>query len=335
MTEEEQDTPQQESTTVISVCLFIFMAAIVVTNAFVIGILVIRKNLLKHHDLYIIALCTSQLFVGTFVILSTVVQLHVIDVNLVWCTIAPFIELIAFTACIFSLLGITLDRYCSIMHALTYKPTLQRTIIKIMFIMIAAVVYSLRIFVQFAITKESADDEIEESNETSHVNQEFNFCNLLTEDTAADLWFRVFDFFILFIAPIIIMAVMYFKIIQKLWAKNMVATGSTKSKRKAVILSVVCVSTFLLCWLPFYIIDIIHDSVQKTNIMDIDSKVYQAGRYVTIFFALSNSIINPITYGFLSKNFQKDVVILKNQYCCRNNKVEDRNRPLQTLSKHL
>ena len=312
----------------LTVCLFIFMLGIVISNGFVAGILLIRKCLRKIPNLYIVALSFTQLMVGTFVIMSTVIGLHVLEVTSVWCVCAPYIELCSFTSGIFILLGITIDRFRSILYPISYKPSIGGTIITISLLVAGALFYSVRIFVQFTITRWTVES-VEVENATT--SESDSFCNILTEDESSDFWFRIFDFSMLFILPIISMVYMYTRIGRKLWDKKIVATNSTQRKRKAVILSIACVSSFLICWMPFYLIDIAHDTAEIVGV-DIGGLYYNIGRYVTIFLALSNSIANPIIYGFLNKNFQRELWVMKRQYCCKSNKVGTVESSIKTVS---
>lgn len=330
MSEEEDVSEALAGTNInaLTVCLFIFMLGIVISNGFVAGILLIRPRLRKIPNLYIIALSFTQLLVGTFVIMSTVIGIHMLEVTSVWCVCAPYIELCSFTSGIFILLGITIDRFRSILHPISYKPSIRGAVITIALLLVGALFYSVRIFVQFTITRWTVDS-VEVENATT--GESVIFCNILTEDESSDLWFRIFDFSMLFIIPIICMVYMYTRIGRKLWDKNIVATNSTQRKRKAVILSIACVSSFLICWLPFYLIEIVHDTAEVIGV-DIGGLYYNISRYVTIFLALSNSITNPIIYGFLNKNFQRELWVMKTHYCCKSNKVGTVESNIRTVS---
>jgi hypothetical protein len=66
------------------------------------------------------------------------------------------------------------------------------------------------------------------------------------------------------------------------------------------------VSDVVICWLPFYIVDIIHDFFAVGTQKNTSGLIYNTIHYITIFLALSNSIINPVIYGFLNANFQQE-----------------------------
>lgn len=154
---------------------------------------------------------------------------------------------------------------------------------------------------------------------------------MLTEDETSDFWFRIVDFVMLFIIPIVVMIVMYTKLVQKLWAKTVFKTMSTENKKRTVSSSVICVASFFVCWFPFYIIELVHDGLELKTKVEVSSEAYTIMRFIAIFMALSNSVINPIIYGFLNKKFQNEVQLVKAMHCCKVNKISTLSNVLETM----
>ncbi|CAC5407679.1 NPFFR2 [Mytilus coruscus] len=311
---------------VITIFLLIWMVGIVISNGTVAGILILRKRLRNIPNLYIVALSFSQLFIGTFVILSTIFGVNFISTPTAWCITTPFFELFAFSAGIFYLVGLTVDRDRAILHPISYKPTIQKTVAVLVMLTVGALVYSVQIFIQYGISKSvnsENNDKINSYNESNY--ESSNMCNILTEDESSDLWFRIVDFVLLFMIPVIAMVIMYYRIIKTLWSPTILTTSSTIRKRKVIRSSVVCVTSFLICWLPFYVLDIIHDSIEIITGDEVSGKSYDVARIVVVFLALSNSLINPIIYGFLNKQFQREMCVIKNKYFCKGNQIADTN----------
>lgn len=309
---------------VITIFLLIWMVGIVISNGTVAGILLLRKRLRNIPNLYIVALSFSQLLIGTFVIISTIFGVNVISTPTAWCITAPFFELFAFSAGIFYLVGLTVDRDRAILHPMSYKPTIQKTVVILVMLTIGALVYSVQVFIQYVISNSidnDQNDKMTSSNESNH--ESSNVCNILTEDESSDLWFRILDCVLLFMLPVIGMVIMYYRIIKTLWSPTILNTSSTIRKRKVIRSSVVCVTSFLICWLPFYLLDIIHDSIEVITGDEVSGKGYDVARIVFIFLALSNSLINPIIYGFLNKQFQREMWHIKKNYFCKSNQVAD------------
>lgn len=83
-------------------------------------------------------------------------------------------------------------------------------------------------------------------------------------------------------------------------AKRAQATSSRrrKSERKITRMVVVVVAVFVLCWLPFYVLNIVNLQV----VLPGDFR----GLYVfVVVLSYANSCANPILYGFLSDNFKR------------------------------
>lgn len=82
--------------------------------------------------------------------------------------------------------------------------------------------------------------------------------------------------------------------------KRAQATSSRrrKSERKITRMVVVVVAVFVLCWLPFYLLNIVNLQV----VLPGDFR----GLYVfVVVLSYANSCANPILYGFLSDNFKR------------------------------
>lgn len=303
---------------IVLIFLLIFMIGIVMSNGFVVLLILSRKRLRTIPNFYIVALSSAQFLVGTFVVSSTAIGTLNPETSVAWCAAVPFLELFAFSSGIFYLVGLTVDRYASILDPMNYKPTIRGTLLKILVMTSAALIYSLHVIVQHFLTDLNSNPNTNTSDE-----QNENMCSILTEDESSDFWFRVGDFVFLFIFPIAIMIVMYTKIVKKLWAKTATQTTSIKKKRRAVRSTVACVISFFICWFPFHIMDIFHDGFELMDVEEIDPDVYDVIRFVVIFLALSNSIINPILYGFLHRNFQLEVILLKQSF--KRNKIDPKN----------
>lgn len=71
-----------------------------------------------------------------------------------------------------------------------------------------------------------------------------------------------------------------------------------KAERKITRMVVVVVAVFVLCWLPFYVLNIVNLQV----VLPGDFR----GLYVfVVVLSYANSCANPILYGFLSDNFKR------------------------------
>lgn len=77
-------------------------------------------------------------------------------------------------------------------------------------------------------------------------------------------------------------------------------TSRRRSERKVTRMVVVIVVVFVLCWLPFFIINIIN------LVVIIPESSATAGIYFfAVILSYANSCANPLLYGFLCDNFKQ------------------------------
>ncbi|CAC5359983.1 PROKR2 [Mytilus coruscus] len=218
--------------------------------------------------------------------------------NTIACVGIRYVEEIALTFGILTLIAIAVDRYRLIVYPQFYKPTFLRTIFVIIGLLIVSFIYSLNVFVENTFTE---------------------IWNILIEDEDSDLWWRVYGFIVHFGLPLIVLIVLYLKIVKKLWRKDEVVSASTLMKRRTVKLTLICSLAYGMCWSPFYIFEIAHDSNAWSDGHD---ELFLNSRFVTIFIALSGSLINPIIYGCFSQNVMQEIWLIKNNVQCKTNKID-------------
>ncbi|XP_077587536.1 B2 bradykinin receptor [Stigmatopora nigra] len=112
--------------------------------------------------------------------------------------------------------------------------------------------------------------------------------------------------FFSFIIPMIIISFCTIKIIQSLRKRSVARFNAEKSEQKATTLVLVVLGTFLFCWIPFHCTTIL-DMLLKADVI----RGCHLGAFVDIcdqlfsYLAFLNSIINPILYVIVGKNFRK------------------------------
>ena len=76
------------------------------------------------------------------------------------------------------------------------------------------------------------------------------------------------------------------------------SSRSRKSERKITRMVVVVVAVFVLCWLPFYALNIV-------NLLVVLPGDFRGLYFFVVVLSYANSCANPILYGFLSDNFKR------------------------------
>ncbi|XP_076584672.1 somatostatin receptor type 3 [Chaetodon auriga] len=121
----------------------------------------------------------------------------------------------------------------------------------------------------------------------------------------AEVWktsFIVYTCTVGFFCPLLVICLCYLLIVVKVRSvgKRAQATSSRrrKSERKITRMVVVVVAVFVLCWLPFYALNII-------NLLMVLPGDFRGLYFFVVVLSYANSCANPILYGFLSDNFKR------------------------------
>ncbi|KAM3863855.1 somatostatin receptor type 5-like [Diretmus argenteus] len=138
----------------------------------------------------------------------------------------------------------------------------------------------------------------------SDVQDRFNSCNMSLPEPQG-LWstaFILYTSILGFFGPLLIICLCYLLIVIKVRSAGVRAglTKRRKSERKVTRMVVIIVLVFVLCWLPFFI----------TNMVNLVYIIPENNTTAAIYFFLViltyvNSCANPILYGFLSDNFKQ------------------------------
>ncbi|XP_061699938.1 B2 bradykinin receptor [Syngnathoides biaculeatus] len=109
-----------------------------------------------------------------------------------------------------------------------------------------------------------------------------------------------------FVIPIAVISFCTVKIIQVLSKRSIERFNAEKSEQKATTLVLAVLVAFLICWVPFHVVTVL-DVLIKAGAMggchleaavDICSQIFD-------YLAFFNSIVNPILYVIVGKNFRK------------------------------
>ncbi|XP_024115583.1 somatostatin-like receptor F_48D10.1 [Oryzias melastigma] len=158
----------------------------------------------------------------------------------------------------------------------------------------------------------------------SDVQDTFNSCNMIWPEPK-DVWstaFIIYTSTVGFFGPLLIICLCYLLIIVKVKSSG-ARVGFAKrrrSERKVTRMVVVIVVVFVLCWLPFFIINMVN------LVVIIPESSSTAGIYFfAVILSYANSCANPLLYGFLSDNFKQSFrkVLCVRSLRCTVSGVED------------
>ncbi|XP_007240700.4 pyroglutamylated RF-amide peptide receptor [Astyanax mexicanus] len=123
---------------------------------------------------------------------------------------------------------------------------------------------------------------------------------------------------LVFLVPMLTMAVLYGKIMRELWGKHRVheamfqtLPGSeinkiTRRKRRAVRMMATVVLLFAACWSPFHLVSLLLDYGKLD--LDLDSEFLLVSLVQILGF--SNSVCNPLVYATINTNFKREMLAL-------------------------
>ncbi|KAK6300833.1 hypothetical protein J4Q44_G00289310 [Coregonus suidteri] len=205
---------------------------------------------------------------------------------------------------IFCLTVMSIDRYLAVVHPIRSTKWRRPRVAKL----VSAAVWALSFVVVLPVVL------------FSDVQDTFNSCNMSWPEPQ-DVWSTVFILYTAtlgFFGPLLVICLCYLLIVVKVKSSG-VRAGFTKrrrSERKVTRMVVIIVVVFVLCWLPFFIINIIN-----LIIIIPESSVTAGVYFFSVILSYVNSCANPLLYGFLSDNFRQS---FRKVLCVRKaNGVED------------
>uniref|UniRef100_A0A3Q3K581 G-protein coupled receptors family 1 profile domain-containing protein n=1 Tax=Monopterus albus TaxID=43700 RepID=A0A3Q3K581_MONAL len=196
---------------------------------------------------------------------------------------------------IYFLVLVSLDRYMALVHPLTLERLRRPKYAKLSCVVVWAV--GLLLNVPLFIFR-----EIKYSSETSTT-----LCYLKYSVTHV-LLFDTMMIIFSFIIPISIISYCTLKIIQALnnRVKQVINTENTEQKATTLVLAVLF--AFLICWIPFHILKIIELLVRLKVLEGCSLKTaLQYCQQIFMYVAFFNSVLNPILYVIVGKQFQEKV----------------------------
>ncbi|XP_042737735.1 neuropeptide Y receptor type 6-like [Lagopus leucura] len=245
------------------------------------------------------------------------------------CKISSFIQSISVTVSILSLVLIAIERYQLIVNPRGWKPNTSHAYWGIIFIW----VFSLMISIPFLIFHQLTDEPFKHLSFHSDFYKNKVACIEAWPSITERLIFTTSLLLLQYCFPLGFILICYLKIFVCLRRRHskidrMRENESRLSENKRINLMLISiVVTFAACWLPLNIFNVVfdwnHEALMSCN--------HNLAFTLCHLVAMISTCINPIFYGFLNKNFQKDLIGLVYHCRCSASQEEYENIALSNL----
>uniref|UniRef100_A0A4W4G161 G-protein coupled receptors family 1 profile domain-containing protein n=1 Tax=Electrophorus electricus TaxID=8005 RepID=A0A4W4G161_ELEEL len=270
----------------------------VVGNITVIWIIVAHKRMRTVTNYFLVNLAFAEASMAVFnTVINFVYAVHnEWYFGLIYCRFHNFFPIAAVFASICSMTAIAVDRYMAIIHPL--KQRLSSTQTKV----IISVIWALALLLAFPQYYYSNMDWL-----PGRV-----VCYIDWPDPSLDPFFvfagtyYVCVAILLYFLPLLVMGCAYLVVGLNLWASEIPGDSSNRyheqlnAKRKVVKMMIVVVCTFAVCWLPYHVYFLLHQSFPELFERPFIQQVYLA----VMWLAMSSTMYNPIIYCCLNDRFR-------------------------------
>ncbi|XP_058398028.1 LOW QUALITY PROTEIN: neuropeptide Y receptor type 6-like [Diceros bicornis minor] len=232
----------------------------------------------------------------------------------IMCKLTSYVQSVSISVSIFSLVLMAVERYQLIVNPHGWKPSVSHAYWGILLIWLFSLLLSVPFFLSYHLTNEPFHNlSLPTDLYTYRVACVENWPSRMNQ-----LLFTTSLFMLQYCVPLSFILICYLKIVIYLRRRNVKVDKKRKSesrlsenKRISTMLISIAV-TFGACWLPLNIFNVIFDWYHEVLMSCHHDLVFVVCHLV----AMVSTCINPLFYGFLNKNFQKDLVMLIHHCWC-------------------
>lgn len=230
------------------------------------------------------------------------------------CKLTSYVQSVSISVSVFSLVLIAIERYQLIVNPRGWKPRVFHAYWGIVLIWLISLSLSIPLFLSYHLTSEPFHNlSLPDDVYTHRV-----ACVEIWPSKLNQLLFSTSLFMLQYLVPLGFILICYLRIVislqrrtKKVGRKRGNETRLNENKRVNVMLISIVV-TFGACWLPLNIFNVIFDWYHEMLMSCHHDLVF----VVCHLIAMVSTCINPLFYGFLNKNFQKDLVLLLHHCWC-------------------
>ncbi|XP_078506824.1 neuropeptide Y receptor type 6-like [Lissotriton helveticus] len=224
------------------------------------------------------------------------------------CKVSSFAQSVSVSVSIFSLVLIAVERYQLIVNPRGWKPGVSHAYWGILFVWLFSVVISIPFFIFHQIT----DEPFKNISLHNDLYKGKVACMEVWPSVTKRLVFTTCLLVFQYCVPLGFIFICYLRIFVCLRKRNgkgdrLKEKESRLSDSKRINMMLVSiVVTFAACWLPLTIFNVVFDWHHEALMSCHHDLMFTLCHLV----AMISTCINPIFYGFLNKNFQKDLLVV-------------------------
>lgn len=185
----------------------------------------------------------------------------------------------------YTLTAIAVDRYVLIVKPLSQKLSPRKAVVVGAMILLLSVVVTLPVGLY---------SEVQEHKDPS-LGIDYSFCSENWPEQMYRMWYTVLTWVAQFLIPLVLIALLYYKIFKKIKQRMSSLKSGQSSKTHRMLVSVVMV--FVITWTPYQLI------TPSLEFFSLFGDLFKLLDISLRLLAMSSSCINPILYGYMNDNF--------------------------------
>ena len=253
--------------------------------------------------------------------------------GLTLCRLTPFLQTTAVSVSVLSMLAICVNRYFAVHAPILVKVHFSKRRVRLTITavwVLALASATPHLVVRTLVKVNNGADDVNKSpgipdEHTPEVTPTYR-CVQEWSNPIFKTVYNVVLFLEIFIVPLVLMTMLYYRVSATLWSNSSVSSLLVKQhfqhssvtrllagRRKTVKNVIVLVAFFALSWLPYYVVNAwLEFNSQSDNARFVVGNILPLAQ----FAALSNAWVNPILYCFLSSSFRRSFRTLMCKWSC-------------------
>ncbi|KAL7827380.1 hypothetical protein SRHO_G00330980 [Serrasalmus rhombeus] len=324
--------PTLSGTTFLIMAYSAMLAVGLLGNTCLVVVILRQKEMRNVTNIFIANLSCSDILMSILCLPSTIVY-TLMDTWILGetlCKLSPFIQCSSITVSTFTMVLIALERHQLIIHPTGWKPAVVHSYLAVAVTWIVACFISLPLL-SFNVIHDLHKDNL---NLPTNTSVEHIVCIEEWPSRGNRLAYMTSLLMFQYCLPLVLITICYLRIFLRLSRrKDIIERTRDARQRKAkhskrinVMLASI-VAVFALCWLPLIVFNTVFDWNHEAMPV-----CYNTVFSLCHLTAMASTCVNPIIYGFLNNNFQKELKSLLYQCRCWGAPENYESFPLSTVS---